>query len=252
MSVPQAYLHACLEGAAAALLANHERHRSGLGQHIDVSAQQAVALATQAYILSAPYGEAEIQRMAGGVKIGPFNIRLLWPAKDGYVAITYLFGTAFGHFTKRLMDWIYEEGMCDEETHNMDWVRFGGELFAGGEAIATFERLKLLVEDFTKTKTKAELLQGALQRTLLIAPVSTIDEVVNSPQLAARNYWQEITHPELEQTFKYPGPFVKFSETPITYRRRPPLVGEHNREIYMDELGLSERQLADLQDRGVI
>ncbi|HXG19146.1 MAG TPA: CaiB/BaiF CoA-transferase family protein [Methylomirabilota bacterium] len=252
LSVPQAYLHACLEGAVAALLANHERHRSGLGQHIDVSAQQAVALATQAYILAAPYGEAEIQRMAGGVKIGPLNIRLLWPAKDGYVAITYLFGTAFGHFTKRLMDWIYEEGLCDENTHNMDWVRFGGELFAGGAAIATFERLKLIVEDFTKTKTKAELLQGALQRTLLIAPISTIDEVVNSPQLTARNYWQEMTHPELGQTFRYPGPFVKFSETPITYRCRPPLVGEHNREIYVDELGLTEQRVMDLQSKGVI
>ena len=252
LSVPQAYLHACAEGAAAALLANHERHHSDRGQHIDVSAQQAVALATQAYILSAPYGEVEIQRMAGGIKVGPINIRLLWPAKDGYVAITYLFGTAFGHFTKRLMDWIHEEGMCDDETHAMDWVRFGGELFAGGEAIAKFERLKQIVEDFTTTKTKAELLQGALERTLLIAPISTIDEVVDSPQLAERLYWQELEHPELEQKFKYPGPFVKFSETPITYRRRPPLVGEHNREIYVDELGLTEAQLQELQRKGVV
>jgi crotonobetainyl-CoA:carnitine CoA-transferase CaiB-like acyl-CoA transferase len=252
LSVPQAYLHACADGAAAALLANHERHRSQRGQHIDVSAQQAVTLATQAYILSAAYGEAEIQRMAGGIKVGPVRIRLLWPAKDGYVAITYLFGTAFGHFTKRLMDWIHEEGMCSDEIHGMDWVGFGGELFAGGEAIAKFEQLKLIVENFTKTKTKAELLQGALERTLLIAPISTIDEVVNSPQLNARQYWQELEHPELGQKFKYPGPFVKFSETPITYRRRPPTVGEHNREIYLGELGLTEQQLAELQKKGVI
>jgi crotonobetainyl-CoA:carnitine CoA-transferase CaiB-like acyl-CoA transferase len=252
LSVPQAYLHACAEGAAAALLANHERHRSGRGQHIDVSAQQAVALATQAYILSGPYGEAEIQRMAGGIKVGPLHIRLLWPAKDGYVAITYLFGTAFGHFTKRLMDWIHEEGMCSDEIHQMDWVAFGGELFAGGEAIAKFERLKLIVENFTKTKTKAELLQGALARTLLIAPVSTIDEVVNSPQLNARQYWQDLEHPELGKTFKYPGPFVKFGETPITYRRRPPTAGEHNREVYVGELGLTEQQFVDLQNKRVI
>ncbi|MGE0682215.1 MAG: CaiB/BaiF CoA transferase family protein [Candidatus Binatia bacterium] len=252
LSVPQAYLHACADAAAAALLANHERHRSHRGQYIDVSAQEAVTLATQAYILSAPYGESEIQRMAGGIKVGPVRIRLLWPAKDGYVAITYLFGTAFGHFTKRLMDWIHEEGMCSDEIHDMDWIGFGGALFAGGEAIAKFEQLKLIVENFTKTKTKAELLQGALQRTLLIAPVATIDEVVNSPQLAARNYWQELEHPELGQKFKYPGPFVKFSETPIAYRRRPPTVGEHNHEVYVRELGFTEQQLAGLQSRGAI
>lgn len=252
LSVPQAYLHACAEGAAAALLANHERHRSGRGQHIDVSAQQAVALATQSYILSRLYGEVETQRMAGGIKAGPLHIRLLWPAKDGYVAITYLFGTAFGHFTKRLMDWIHEEGMCSDEIQQMNWVGFGGQLFAGGEAIAMYEQLKLIVENFTKTKTKAELLRGALERTLLIAPISTIDEVVNSPQLNARQYWRELEHPELGQKFTYPGPFVKFSETPIIYRRRPPLVGEHNREVYLGELGLTEQQLTELQSREVI
>jgi crotonobetainyl-CoA:carnitine CoA-transferase CaiB-like acyl-CoA transferase len=252
LSVPQAYLHACADGAVAALIANHERQRSGKGQHIDVSAQQAVTLATQAYSLSGPYGEGEVKRMAGGLKIGPLNIRLLWPTKDGYVAITYLFGTAFGHFTKRLMDWMYEEGRCDEETHNMDWIQFGGALFAGGEAITTYERLKLLLEAFTKTKTKAELLQGALERTLLIAPVSTLDDVVNSPQLAARQYWQEVEHPELGCKVKYPGPFVKLSETPITYRRRPPLVGEHNREVYQGELGCTDQQLAEFRNKGIM
>ena len=252
LSVPQAYLHACAEGAIGALIANHERQRSGRGQHVDVSAQQAVAQATQSSILAAPYNEAEIRRMAGGVKIGHINTRLLWPAKDGHVAITYLFGTAFAHFTKRLMDWIHEEGFCDEATRDIDWAGFGAQLFAGGEALAEYERLKLVVERFTKSKTKQELLSGALDRAVLVAPVATIDEVVHSPQLAARNYWQEVEHPELGVKFRYPGPFVKFSETPIAYRRRPPTLGEHNREVYVDELGFTEQQLTELQTRGVI
>ena len=251
ISVPQAYLHACVEGVMGALLANHERQRSGHGQYIDVSAQQAVTQATQAMILAAPLGEAEIQRMGGGVKIGPMKIRLVWPAKDGYVAITFLFGTAFAHFTKRLMDWIYAEGLCDEATKNTDWVGFGGLLFSG-KGFDEYERLKLIVEEFTKTKTKAELLQGALERGLVMAPITRIDEVVSSPQLAARHYWQELLHPELGKSFRYPGPFVKFSETPITYRRRPPLIGEHNRDVYIDELGLTEKELTELQSKGVI
>ena len=251
ISVPQAYLHACVEGVMGMLLANHERQRSGRGQYIDVSAQQAVTQATQAMILAAPLGEAEIQRMGGGVKIGPMKIRLVWPATDGHVAITFLFGTAFAHFTKRLMDWIYEEGLCDEATRNTDWVGFGGVLFSG-QGFEEYERLKLIVESFTKTKTKAELFQGALDRGLVMAPITRIDEVVDSPQLAARQYWQELHHPELGKSFRYPGPFVKFSETPIAYRRRPPLIGEHNREIYVDELGMPEKELGELQNKGVI
>jgi len=252
VSVPQGYLHAGAQAAAAALIAHHERQRSGRGQHVDVSAQQAVAQATQSAILAAPLGEAEMQRMAGGVKIGPLNIRLIWPAKDGYVSIAYLFGSAIGPFSGRLMQWVYEEGFCDETTRDKDWIGFGG-LFAGDpQAVAEYERLKLVVENFTLSKTKAELLRGALERVLLIAPITTIAEVVHSEQLATRGYWQTLEHPELGRAFRYPGPFAKFSATPLSYRRRPPTVGEHNREIYFGELGLSEQQLLELQGKGVI
>jgi len=251
LSVPQAYLHASAEAAVAALIANHERQRSGRGQYIDVSAQQAVAQATQSMILAGPLGEAEIQRMAGGVKIGRLQVRLVWPAKDGHVAITFLFGTAFAHFTRRLINWVHEEGLCDQATRDTDWVTFGGRLFSG-TALEEYEKLKLILENFTKTKTKAELLEGALARGLVMAPIAKIDEVVNSPQLAARHYWCEVEHPELRNKFRYPGPFAQFSETPLSYRRRPPLIGEHNREVYVDELGMMGSELAELQAKGVI
>ena len=254
-SVPQAYLHASAAAAVAALIASHERHRSGKGQYIDISAQQAVTQATQSSILAGPLSDSDIARMSGGMKIGALPIRLVWPAKDGFVAITYLFGSAFAHFTKRLMDWIFEEGVCDEKTHQTDWVAYGGYLFSGPEAIEDYKRLTFIVEDFTKTKTKAELLQGALDRGLLVAPVTTLDEVVNSEQLASRHYWttvDPVDHGELGQAVRYPGPFAKFSAAPITYRRRPPTVGEHNQEVYSGELGLSRAQLSELQAKGVI
>ena len=139
-------MHASAGAAVAALIASHERHRSGQGQHIDISAQQAVAQATQSSILAGPLSDAEISRMSGGTKIGALPIRLVWPAKDGHVAITYLFGSAFAHFTKRLMDWIYEEGMCDEATQQTDWVAYGGYLFSGPEAIEDYKRLTQIVE----------------------------------------------------------------------------------------------------------
>ena len=69
-SVPQAFLHAGAEAAAAALIALHERTRSGRGQHVDVSAQQAVALATQADILQAAVGDEPLARAAGGARVG--------------------------------------------------------------------------------------------------------------------------------------------------------------------------------------
>ena len=252
LSVPQGYLHASAAAAPAALIALYESHQSNRGQHVDISAQQAAAHATQSTILSAPLNDAETRRMAGGAKMGPLEIRLLWPAKDGHVSIAYLFGSAFAHFTKRLMDWIYEEGFCDEEVQQMDWVDMGGGLFGGDpKTIEDYERLKLIVEDFTKTKTKAELFQNALDRGLLVAPVTTIDEVVESKQLESRQYWTTVDHEEIGKAFAYPGPFAKFSEQPISYKRRPPKIGEHNAEVY-GELGLDAQALAELQGKGII
>ena len=252
LSVPQGYLHASAAAAPAALIALHESHRSNQGQHIDISAQQAAAQATQSTILSAPLNDAETRRMAGGAKMGPLEIRLLWPAKDGHVSIAYLFGSAFAHFTKRLMDWIYEEGFCDKDVQQMDWVEMGGLLFGGDpKTLEDYERLKLIVEDFTKTKTKEELFQNALDRGLLVAPVTTIDEVVESEQLESRQYWTTVDHEEMGKAFAYPGPFAKFSEQPIAYKRRPPKIGEHNAEVY-GELGLDAQALAELQNKGII
>ena len=252
LSVPQGYLHASAAAAPAALIALYESHRSNRGQHIDISAQQAAAQATQSTILAAPLNDAETRRMAGGAKMGPLEIRLLWPAKDGHVSIAYLFGSAFAHFTKRLMDWIYEEGFCDEEVQQMDWVDMGGGLFGGDpKTLEDYERLKLIVEDFTKTKTKAELFQNALDRGLLVAPVTTIDEVVESKQLESRQYWTAVDHEEVGKAFAYPGPFAKFSEQPIAYTRRSPKIGEHNAEVYA-ELGLDAPALAELHGKGII
>jgi crotonobetainyl-CoA:carnitine CoA-transferase CaiB-like acyl-CoA transferase len=242
LPVPQAYLHASADAAVGALIAHHARQRTGIGQHVDVSAQQSVAQATQSYILCEPLGAPQVRRTAGGLKNGPLTLRLLFPAQDGHVAITFLFGSAIGPFSRRLMEYLYEEGACDAATRDKNWLEYTQLLLSGAEPIEEFERVKRVVEAFTRTRTKAELLQAALARGLVMAPVSTIDEVLASPQLAARDYWQTLGD------VTYPGPFAKFSASPLRYRRRPPTVGEHNSEVYA-EVGLDA---VDLRRRGVV
>ncbi len=249
LPVPQAYLHAGAEAAVGALIAHHERQRSGRGQHVDVSAQQALALATQSYILCAAVGAPQVHRVAGGIKHGGFTLRFVFPARDGHVAIAFLFGSAIGPFARRLMEWVHEEGFCDTTTRDKDWIRYGDLLLSGAEPLDEFERVKACIDACTRRRTKAELLALALARGLLIAPVSTLDEVVASPQLAARDYWQRLEHPELGRAFPHPGPFARFAASPIRYRRRPPTVGEHNAEIYGNELGLD---VDGLVRRGIV
>jgi len=215
LPIPQSELHAAADGAVGALIAHHERERSGHGQHVDVAAQRSIALATQSYILCSAIGHPDVRRTAGGLRNGPIDVRMLFPARDGHVAITFLFGSAIGVFTRRLMEWIHEEGECDAATRDKDWLRYSELLLGGAEPLAEYERVKDTVARFTARRTKSALLDAAHARGLLIAPVATLDEVLDSPQLRARNYWHTVPRPDGRGVTTMPGSFARFERTPL-------------------------------------
>ncbi|MBV8773298.1 MAG: CoA transferase [Deltaproteobacteria bacterium] len=252
MSVPQAYLHASVDAAAAALIAYYERLDSGLGQHIDVAAQESAGLANQSTALTLPLQAEETRRMAGGVQLGSLRVPLVWNAKDGLITFVFLFGSALGPFTRKFIDYLYEQGGCDQAMHDIDWIGYGAELLSGRVPMRAYDLCKATIAEFFRRKTKAELFEAARERTLLIAPVATIDDVLQNPQFIAREYWQQMTHPETVASMLYPGPFARFSAKPITFRRPPPKIGEHNREVLMGELQLGEREFSHLQQQGII
>jgi crotonobetainyl-CoA:carnitine CoA-transferase CaiB-like acyl-CoA transferase len=231
VSVPQAWNHCAAEAAVGALLALHERNHSGKGQHVSVSAQQALTMATQGYVLSAAVNETTAERIAGGIKAGPLRIRLTYPASDGHVSITHVFGATIGPATRRLMEYVFDEGFCDAATRDKDWNEYGLLLATGREPIEEFERVKRCVAGCTASKTKAELLEAAMTRRLLLAPMTTIQDVVESPQLAYRGYFTRPDGDGPSAAIGYPGPFAKFSATPLPRRSRPPRIGEHTRAV---------------------
>lgn len=247
-TVPQAWSHASAEAAGAALLALRERARSGLGQHVDVPAQQAVMLATFASQLGPPCGARPASRYAGGLRDGQRIQRYVWEAKDGHVSITFLFGTAIGPMTRRLMEYVHDEGFCDAATRDKDWAHYSQLLRSGEETIEEYERVKACVEAMTRTKTKAELFAAARQRNLLIAPAEGADEVLASDQLAARAYWRDLPRADGEATVRYPGPFARFSASPLVYHRAAPSLGEHDAEVRREQRAplRAERRAGDL------
>ncbi len=249
ITAPQAWLHAAADAAVGALIAHHERIRSGRGQHVDVSAQQSVTLATQSTILAHAVGFMPVQRCSGGVRMGPLQSRLVYPARDGFVSITFLFGSAIGAATRRLMEYIHEQGGCDAATRDKDWLTYFELLLTGQESFEEYERVKEVVAAFTAARTKAELLAAALERDLLIAPVATVPEVAASEQLAHREYFQTHDAPGGSRAVRHVGPFAKFSRSPIRYRRRAPTIGEHGPEI-LAGLEVQEREASRADARG--
>jgi len=231
ISVPQAFLHAGAEAASATLVALHERRRSGLGQHVDVSAQQAVALATQADIVSAAIQSAGGARTAGGGKIGALTLRFRYPARDGNVSITHLFGHAFGPASARLMEVVCEDGFCDEVLRDKDWIAIASLIAKGHEPVETHDRATAAIAAWTASKTKAELLEVARERQLLLAPAWTMRDVASNDQLECRGYFQALERPDGAGTAKQLGPFVRAGDETPSPAARAPLLGEHTTEI---------------------
>ncbi len=231
-AVPQAFLHASADAAAGALVALTERTTSGCGQHVDIAAQRSMMQATQSYALAVPLGGAAAQRKSGGVKTGGLDVQLVWPCKDGFASVTFLFGASIGPFTRRLMAWMHEEGFCDEATRDKDWLDYANQLYDGREPISEYDRVKGIVGEFCATKTKAELLDAACERILLIAPVATPDDVLRSPQFAARGYFDHVDDDALAPTpVTAPGPWVRSSAVDPIRLGRAPRLGEHTADV---------------------
>ncbi|MGI9595028.1 MAG: CaiB/BaiF CoA transferase family protein [Acidimicrobiales bacterium] len=231
VTVPQGFHFGAASAAAGAIAALIERDHSGLGQHVDAAAQWTATLGTQAGVLSTGVGAVDATRSAGGAVMGPVRLRLVYPAADGFVSITHVFGMPIGQNTRMLMDWVHEEGFCDATMRDKDWVGYLGLLESGAEPIEEWERAKAAVAALTASKTKEELLIGAMERRLLLAPIASTAEVLASPQLEDRRFFEEVVHPETGRRLRAPGPFAKCSATPFRPLGPAPRVGEHNHEI---------------------
>jgi len=250
ISFPHFYLHGGAAGATAAMLAHAYRATTGEGQYVDVSCQQAVAKTLAHAPQMWDIEEVVLKRM--GVfrqTSGENRVRINWPCEDGYV--NYMVqGGSVAYSTRALLAWMKEDGFEVTGLEAIDWEEIG----YGAITPELMAQLGGPLGDFFKGHTRAELVQGSLDRRILLFPVATPSALQGHPQLEARGYFKEMEHPELGVAVQYPGAFVKSGDGGdiAGLYRRPPLIGEHNLEIYQGELGLSVQEIQSLKRNGVI
>ncbi len=221
----QGFLHASAEAAAASVIALRERRLSGLGQHVDVSAQQAILQATQSFALAHLVDAGQVTRVSGGTKAGPFLVRLRSKAADGYVSTTILAGEAVGPFSSRLFEWIHSEGECSAEDASFDWINMVEDVMTGKVPVEEYARLQGVAEEFTAKRTKADLLREALDRRLLMVPITNVADVVSTEHYEVRDFWRTIEMPTVDHPVRVPGPLAKMSKSPLTIESPPPTLG---------------------------
>jgi len=219
----------------AILAALRHRDRSGQGQHIDLGLLDSQVAWLVNIGLNYLTAGAVPQRVGNEhPNIVPYNVM---PAADGYVILAV--GND-GQFAK--------------------FCQFAGaaELAADPRFVTNDARVRNRVElyrllpDLTRRRTQAEWVAGLARLGVPCSPVNDVAQVFADPQVQARGMQIALPHPLAGKgTVDLIGNPIKLSETPISYRRPPPTLGQHTEEV-LRECGLGEAEIAALRADGAI
>jgi len=233
----QAYDAASMIATIAIEVALFNRGDSGQGQYIDTSVHESSrvglfpwALPSYSYALNEgdppPTPETRL-----GVSYAP-----VYPCKDGFIRIIAL--------TPRQWEALVRVMGNPELLMLPEWKDF---MYRMGNA----DDLHALILEYTMQLTMQELFEAGEREGVPIAPIYDVASFIDNPQSKAREFFVEIDHPVAGKAL-YPGPPYKWTETPPGLRRPAPCLGEHNEEVYCEELGYSRIELAALRRGGVV
>ncbi|MGE6697162.1 CaiB/BaiF CoA transferase family protein [Hyphomonas sp. NPDC076900] len=222
---------ACL-GALAALEA---RHRTGKGQIVDSSLYEAVLHVMESLVPDYAIGNFTRER-SGSILPGvaPSNV---YPTADGY----YLIAANQDSVFRRLCGTMGQPDLAENP-------RYATHIARGNHQ----KELDEIIAAWTRTQTTDTLEHMMAEAGVPAGRMYTPADMLADPQFKARQSLIEIDHPKWGK-LPMQNAFPKLSETPGGVRRpAPALPGQDNLAVYGADLGLSESELASLQQRGVI
>ncbi len=250
ISYPQTYFIGAAQAAAGSLIAHWWRQTTGEGQYIDVSIQESVVWVLQDATTFWDLTRSNVNR-GGPLRRRPdtgVSTPYVWTCEDGYVCLPIIGGPVGGRFLSALAQWIDEEGMADDflkqvDWHNLDWATMTQE-----DADPIAERFSA----FFANHTMEELFQGAIEKRVILYPVATVADIIENPQLTAREFWIQVKHPELDDNITYPRSPFRLLGSESKEWLRPALIGEHNEEVFERDLGISRDEVMALKRGGYL
>ncbi len=221
--------------AVVAILAGlAAREKSGRGQHIDLALLdvQIAGLVNQAmnYLTA---GEAPKRMGNAHPSIVPYQD---FPTSDLPIAIAVGNDLQFG----RLCSVLGHPEWNDDERFHTNPARVDNR-----------EILIALMNAVLVTRPAGEWISHLASAGVPCGPINDLERVFHDPQVEARQMRLEMEHPLRERLPLVASP-IRLSEMPVEYRRAPPLLGQHTREVLSGVLGLGEEQIAELARAGVI
>lgn len=110
-----------------------------------------------------------------------------------------------------------------------------------------------IINDFTRTRPAGEWIAALQVAGIPCGPINDLDQVFADPHAVHRGARITLPHPSSATgTVDLIGNPIKMSDTPVSYRRPPPRLGEHTREVLSQELGYSAEEIDRLAASGVV
>jgi crotonobetainyl-CoA:carnitine CoA-transferase CaiB-like acyl-CoA transferase len=229
----------------AVMAALVHRSVSGEGQYIDASIHEACSLTTEAQIANYIYrGEVLLRQTGRHHAAGP-TPRTQFRAADGNYVCALVAGRLNPRYLTQLADLLDTNGMAGD-------LRDPKYQDPAVITANTSHIIDGLVADFIASLPAEEVYHRAQERGFTWGAVRPAEALLDDPHLHDRGFWKTVEHGELGRSFTYPGEAAIYNGSPWRISRRAPLIGEHNVEVFCDELGLSRAELTVLAESRVI
>ena len=231
----QSYYSASLFAAIAALIGLREKRKGQRNLFFDISLQEAVT-ATLEHVLIRYFNDKRVAQREGGLHWD--RGFCIFPCREGFILLTLF------QQWQTLVEWMASENMA-EDLVDKKWEDEGYRRQNIDHVIQVLSR-------WTKTHGSQELYEMGQAFRFPWAQVRSPQEVLSCPQLKAREFFVNVDYPESSQILKFPGNPCKY-EMPVRDNwKAPPRRGEHNNQIYHEELGMPLQEIESLHSLGVI
>ncbi len=253
----QGYIVASIAAAQGALLALFHKERRGEGQLVEASLQEALSICQETAMQTWDLQKISRERSGELLRMPGFGA---YQSNDGYI-YSMVGVPGFGAPWTTLLEWMLEEGKAQDLTEPQYAEALGKldmrtltKALTDPSVLAALapvmERAQEVIAAFYGGKSSQECYEQGQARRLLIGAVSTPQDLLESVQFNARDWF--VTLPHAGEAVRYPGPPYRLSETPVRYRRPAPAIGEHNLEVWVGEAGIPRADLPVYASEGAL
>ncbi|WP_028266872.1 CaiB/BaiF CoA transferase family protein [Arthrobacter sp. MA-N2] len=241
-SLDSGLFHAGVAGAMGAVTAYYHAMLAGEGQQVDVSVQEVAASRLTSSILAWDLERVTLVRDGHKSQMGPTSTDWFWACKDGHL-FWHMLGGAFGApANKALSDWMDEYLEDNPLREVQEWMKFD----KAGISQEQWDRFAAAIRPFFLRFTKDEIREQSLKRGTNATVANDPHDLLESEQLRSRGYWTDLDDPVLGD-LKFPKYFFQSRDTENFSRTAAPQLGEHNEDIYLNELGLTSEKIDELR-----